>query len=307
MYDRLGVPEQAFAHGLQVEDEDVDEGRVHLAAHAAAYQVEPETYRQAVSSTESERWREAMKSELESLQENSTYTVMKLPPGQKAVHSKWVYKVKKNTDGTVRYKARLVAKGFTQRYGVDYLETFAPVVKYKSLRMLLALANERSWIVHQMDVTTAFLYGEIDREIYMVPPEGAVSAGEEGLVWRLDRSLYGLKQAPRCWNQRIHGFLLKHGFKQTLSDSATYSRGSGAKQVVLAVYVDDMLIMSASEDEVGVIKALLSGEYKMKDLGEVNVVLGMRVRRSIKDGWLTIDQEDYASLGCGIVNHSRSR
>jgi transposase InsO family protein len=294
MYNRLGVPEQAVARGLMFEEDDFDEGRVHLAAHAAAYQVEPETYKQAVGSAECEQWREAMKSELESLQENSTYTAMKLPAGQKAVRSKWVYKVKKNTDGTVRYKARLVAKGFTQRYGVDYLETFAPVVKYKSLRMLLALANELSWVVHQMDVTTAFLYGEIDREIYMVPPEGAVSAGEEGLVWRLDRSLYGLKQAPRCWNQRIHGFLVKHGFKQTLSDSATYSRGSGANQVVLALYVDDMLIMSASEEEVGVIKSLLSGEYKMKDLGEVNVVLGMRVRRSIKDGWLTIDQEEYA-------------
>ena len=151
-----------------------------------------------------------MDEELDSLTENCAFTRTELPRGAKPVKSRWIYKLKKNSDGTTRYKARLVAKGFTQRYGVDYLETFAPVVKYKSLRMMLALANEKSWIVHQMHVTTAFLYGEIDREIYMIPPDGVDLAKDGRKVWRLDRSLYGLKQSPRCWNRRIHDFLVTH-------------------------------------------------------------------------------------------------
>ncbi len=151
-----------------------------MASQAFAYNVEPETYKEAIQLEESKKWKEAMKEELDSLLENSTYTPTKLPKEAKPLRSKWVYKIKKNSDGTVRYKARLVAKGFAQRYGVDNLETFAPVVKYKSLRMLLALANEKGWVIHQMDVTTAFLYGNIDRDLYMVPPEGARVSSKEG-------------------------------------------------------------------------------------------------------------------------------
>ena len=144
-----------------------------------------------------------------------------------------------------------------------------------------------------MDVTTAFLYGEIDREIYMIPPDGVELTKDGRKILRLDRSLYGLKQSPRCSNRRIHEFLVTRGFVQTKSDMATYTRGQSTTQVVLALYVDDMLIMSASKDEIVAVKGQLSAEFKMKDLGEVDVVLGMRVRRSIKEGWLTIDHEDY--------------
>ena len=294
MYDRLGVQAKTAA-ALAAREDAWTVATAFLAIQAEAYNAEPVTYQEAMKAPDSAKWREAMDEEISSLTENCAFTPIELPRGAKPVKSKWVYKIKKNSDGTTRYKARLVAKGFTQRYGVDYLETFAPVVKYKSLRILLALANEKRWIVHQMDVTTAFLYGEIDREIYMIPPDGVDTSKDGRKVWRLDRSLYGLKQSPRCWNQRIHNFLVTRGFVQIKSDTTTYTKGKGTKQVVLALYVDDMLIMSASEEEVGAVKKELSTEYKMKDLGEVDVVLGMRVRRSIKDGWLTIDQEDYAT------------
>ena len=294
MYDRLGVQAKTAA-ALAAREDAWTVATAFLAIQAEAYNAEPVTYQEAMKVPDSAKWREAMDEEISSLTENCAFTPIELPRGAKPVKSKWVYKIKKNSDGTTRYKARLVAKGFTQRYGVDYLETFAPVVKYKSLRILLALVNEKRWIVHQMDVTTAFLYGEIDREIYMIPPDGVDTSKDGRKVWRLDRSLYGLKQSPRCWNQRIHNFLVTRGFVQIKSDTATYTKGKGTKQVVLALYVDDMLIMSASEEEVGAVKKELSTEYKMKDLGEVDVILGMRVRRSIKDGWLTIDQEDYAT------------
>ena len=216
MYDQLGIPHYRSAQGLYLDAHTFGDCRTdsnddeRQAVHAEAYSTEPTTYLEAIRGDECEKWRMAMEEELASIRENATYTPMKAPPGVKTVRSKWVYKIKKNPDGTTRYKARLVAKGFTQKYGVDYLETFAPVVKYKSLRMLLALANELRWTVHQMDVTTAFLYGDIDKEIYLLPPEGGVPRGEEGLVWKLNKSLYGRTQTGATHLERANQLVPCH-------------------------------------------------------------------------------------------------
>ena len=183
-----------------------------------AVNIEPQSYDEAMGSSERKQWLEAIGSELKSLEKNNTYTLQPVPRGRKVVKCKWIFKIKRKFDGGVRYKARLVAKGFTQKHGVDYKETFAPVVKYKSLRLLLAIANERSMVCHQMDVTTAFLNGDIDHEVWVQPPEGLLKPGQEGMAWKLNKALYGLKQAPRCWNLKIHNFLVSEGFKRNVSD-----------------------------------------------------------------------------------------
>ena len=180
------------------------------------------TYKNAISGQESSEWQRVIEQEFNSLYENNVWTLETLPKGRKAIGCKWVFRKKDLPDGGIRYKARLVAKGYSQVEGVDYTDTFAPVLKYQSLRMLMATANEEDMHIHQMDVTTAFLYGELKEEIYLQLPEGFTHPDQEGKVWRLRKSLYGLKQSPRCWNSRIHNFLLDQGFTALKTDSALY-------------------------------------------------------------------------------------
>src|SRR6267154_5573930 len=130
--------------------------------------------------------------------------LVELPSGQKAIKSKWVFKHK--ADG--RFHARLVAKGFTQIHGIDYDETFSPVARFESLRLLLALAALEDWEIHQMDVKSVFLNGVLDEEIYMEQPQGFITPGTETKVCRLKKAIYGLKQASRAWNLQFHGVLI---------------------------------------------------------------------------------------------------
>ena len=145
-----------------------------------------------------------------------------------------------------RYKARLVAQGFSQKYGQDYDETFSPVVRFESLRMIIALSVQRCLKVHQMDVTTAFLNGELNDEVYMKQPEGYVVKGKENLVCKLKKSIYGLKQSPRCWNSVLDQFLKKIGFVQATSDPCLYIASEG-ELFLIAVYVDDIVLAGSSD------------------------------------------------------------
>ena len=170
--------------------------QAHLVIHD-----EPTTHREATSSQDSAKWNEAMGRELDSLKNNNVWDLTTLPAGKKAIGSKWVYKVKTNSDGSIeRYKARLVAKGFNQKFGSDYDETFCPVVRLESLRNLIALSAKHKLQLHHVDVHTAFLNGTLQEEVYMEQPVGYVRKGEEHLVCRLKKSIYGLKQGSRCWN-----------------------------------------------------------------------------------------------------------
>ena len=142
----------------------------------------------------------AMEKEMKSLHENKVWNLVELPKDRKVVGSKWVFKQKVGANGSVeRYKARLVAQGFSQKFGLDYDETFCPVVRFESVRTVIALAVQNGLKLHQLDVATAFLNGELDEEIFMKQPEGFAVKGQEHLVCRLNRSIYGLKQSPRCW------------------------------------------------------------------------------------------------------------
>ncbi len=185
---------------------------------------EPATQKEAISGKDSAKWSEAMDREMDSLKTNEVWDLTPLPANKKAIGSKWVYKVKTNSDGSVeRYKARLVAKGFSQKFGSDYDETFCPVVRLESLRNLVSLSTKHSLKLHHIDICTAFLNGTLEEEVYMEQPVGFIKKGEEHLVCRLKKSIYGLKQAPDVGTLHwIHIYEQWVSLSQTMTPAYTY-------------------------------------------------------------------------------------
>ena len=173
-----------------------------------------------LSSPERAQWLDAMEKEMKSLKANDVWDLVELPSDRAVVGSKWVFT---DADGKVElHKARLVAQGFLQKFGLDYDETFCPVVRFESFPALIALAAQNGLMLHQMDVITAFLNGELEEVVFMKQPEGFVVQGQEHLVCRLKKSIYGLKQSPRCWNSTLDRHLQKMGFVPTTSDPCLY-------------------------------------------------------------------------------------
>jgi hypothetical protein len=228
---------------------------------------------------------------MDELSKNDTWELVDLPPGRKAIKSKWVFKLK--IDG--HFRACLVAKGFTQIPGIDYDETFSPVAHFESLRLLLALAALENWEIHQMDVKSAFLNGVLNEEIYMEQPQGFVAAGQENKVCRLKKALYGLKQASRAWNQQFHGVLSELGFERTYSDAGIYvhHQHRGVGLLIIILYVDDITIIGSSLKDVKQLKEKLSLRYEMSDLGEIQSYLGMRICRDHSQKRIEVDQSGY--------------
>ncbi len=227
--------------------------------------------------------------EIDALTKNGTWTLVDLLTGQKAVRSKWVFKWKID----MHYRVRLVAKGFTQIFGLDYDETFSPVARFESLRLLLALAALEDWEIHQMDVKSAFLNGLLDEEIYMEQPEGFVDPDHSDKVCLLNKAIYGLKQALRAWNQQFHGVLLDLGFSRTHSDAGVYHRQDDGGTAIIILYVDDITILGDSLDNINKIKSALSNRYEMTDLGEIDSYLGVNIKRDRSERRLEIDQSRY--------------
>ena len=239
---------------------------------------DPVTAKMALSSPDAEKWKNAMESELDSLDKNDVWDLCELPQGREAVGSKWVFKRKYDVDGNVeRYKARLVAQGYNQRHGIDYDETFSPVVRFESVRALIALAAKKKLHLHQLDVATAFLNGELKEEIYMKQPEGFAFKGKEHLVCKLKKSIYGLKQSPRCWNEALDNHLKKMGFKQSNYDPCIYMLNSGGEIVVIAVYVDDIIIAGKTEEIVQQYIKKIAEKFDVTDMGTLHHFLGMKI------------------------------
>src|SRR3954466_5224653 len=179
-----------------------------------AYNVEEDlvNLQEALSSMDAYLWQEAIKNEVESLESNKTWNLVDLPPGCKPIGCKWILKKKLKHDGTIdKYKARLVAKGFRQRENVDFFDTYSPVTRITSIRVLISIDAIYNLIVHQMDVKTVFLNGDLEEEIYMEQPEGFVIHGQENKVCKLDKSLYGLKQAPKQWHEKFDNLMISNG------------------------------------------------------------------------------------------------
>ena len=222
---------------------------------------EPTSMTEALASPERAKWMDAMDKEMDSLHLNDVWDLVKLPKDRKAVGSKWVFKLKVGPDGLVeRHKARLVAQGFSQKQGLDYDETFSPVVRFESLRTVIALAVQNSMKMHQMDVTTAFLNGELQEEVYMKQPEGFVSEGQEDLVCKLKQSIYGLKQSPRCWNSALDNKLKQMDFVQAKGDPCLYLASEG-EMFIIAVYVDDIVLARKSDQRLAEVKQALANQF----------------------------------------------
>src|SRR4051795_152072 len=255
---------------------------------------DPETYEEAMMSPDSNKWQEAMKSEIGSMYENQVWTLVDLPDGRKAVENKWIFKKKTDADGNVIvYKARLVAKGFRQIQGVDYDETFSPVAKLKSVRIMLAIVAYYDYEIWQMDVKTAFLNGDIDEELYMMQPKGFVDPIDANKVCKLQRSIYGLKQASRSWNQHFDRVIKSFGFIQTYGEACIYKKVSGSSVAFLILYVDDILLIGNDVDLLNSVKEYLNNSFSMKDLGEAAYILGIKIYRDRSKRLISLSQSTY--------------
>ncbi|CAI7910248.1 unnamed protein product [Closterium sp. NIES-53] len=253
---------------------------------------EPATLKEASESSDAEEWKKAMESELKSIEENGTWELVELPEGRKAITSKWLLKIKSDADGKIeRYKSRLVAKGYQQKEKVDYKELFAPVVRPTTLRTLLAGAAIKGWVVKQMDVTTAFLNGVLEEEIFMEQPKGFDDGS--GRVLRLKKTLYGLKQAPRQWYLKLRGVLEEIGFTPSTADHSFFMLGEGEQRSFMVVYVDDILIFSPSSDLVKEVMIKLQDKFKCKALGDVNFYLGLHIERDVEKRCMRVHQRKY--------------
>jgi transposase InsO family protein len=254
---------------------------------------EPRSYKEAMERADASEWRGACVREIEQLHKTDTWALVERPPNTNIVGCKWVLKLKLMPDGSIKYKARLVAQGFTQKPGVDFDETYSPVVRYASLRCLFALAAHYDWEVHHMDVKSAYLNGKLEETIYMRQPEGFVKAGQEHLVCKLQKGLYGLKQAGRTWNQTIDPALKQLGLTPLDKDNCVYIHRDGKDMIIISLYVDDLFLFTSSNRLLKQFKEGLKSRFEMEDLGEAKLVLGMQVTRDRANRSLTISQHAY--------------
>ena len=266
---------------------------------------EPSSFAKAAEIPE---WRAAMDCELEALEENKTWSIVSLPVGKHPVGCKWVYKIKHKANGTIeRYKARLVAKGYTQREGIDYVDTFSPVAKLVTVKLLLAIAAVKGWHLSQLDVNNAFLHGDLNEEVYMKLPPGYNRKGESlpsNAVCLLHKSLYGLKQASRQWFSKFSTAIMGLGFSQSPSDHSLFIKNVDGLFIALLVYVDDVIIASNNQGAIADLKSELNKLFKLKDLGDVKYFLGLEIAKSstgicVSQRKYVLDLlSDFGYLGC---------
>nr|YP_003433855.1 hypothetical protein OrrupM_p18 [Oryza rufipogon]YP_514636.1 hypothetical protein OrsaiPp07 [Oryza sativa Indica Group]AAZ99329.1 hypothetical protein [Oryza sativa Japonica Group]AAZ99275.1 hypothetical protein [Oryza sativa Indica Group]AAZ99382.1 hypothetical protein [Oryza sativa Japonica Group]AER12982.1 hypothetical protein [Oryza sativa Indica Group]AER13050.1 hypothetical protein [Oryza sativa Indica Group] len=235
-----------------------------------------------------------MDEEYGALMRNNTWHLVPATQGRNLIDCKWVYKIKRKADGTIdRYKARLVAKGFKQRYGIDYEETFSPVVKAATIRLILSLAVSNGWSLRQLDVQNAFLHGVLEEDVYMRQPPGYEDKSKLDYVCKLDKALYGLKQAPRAWFSRLSMKLQNLGFQPSKADASLFFYKKGTISIFVLIYVDDIIVASSCEKATSALLQDLKEEFALKDLGALHYFLGIEVNK-VHDG-IILTQEKYAT------------
>jgi hypothetical protein len=235
---------------------------------------EPTCFEESIQRKE---WTDAMTEEYQSIMKNEVWEIVPRPKNKDVVSSRWLFKIKHATDGIIeKYKARFVARGFSQKEGIHYEKTFAPVARYTSIRTIIALAAKMKWKLHQMDMKTAFLNGVIEEEVYIEQPQRFEVEDRKSHVCRLKKALYGLKQAPRAWYGRIDSFLTSLGFTKSKADSNLYFKIMNDELVILLLYVDD-LFLTGEEKLITECKKRLASEFEMKDLGLMHYFLGLEV------------------------------
>nr|GEY60240.1 retrovirus-related Pol polyprotein from transposon TNT 1-94 [Tanacetum cinerariifolium] len=235
-----------------------------------------------------------MNVEMQSMKDNEVWNLVDLPPNGKTVGSKWLFKKKIDMDGVVHtYKACLVAKGFTQTPGIDYEETFSLVADTRAIRILIAIVVFNDCEIWKMDVKTAFLNGYLTEEVYIEQPGGFVNPKFPNRVCKLKRFIYGLKQASRQWNKRFDDEIKKFSFNQNCNEPCVYMKASGSYVTFLILYVDDILIMENNISMLQDVKSYLGRCFAMKDLGEVEYILGIKIYRDRSKRLIGLCQSAY--------------
>ncbi|CAO1618272.1 unnamed protein product [Parajaminaea phylloscopi] len=292
--DRYGltavIQEERHIHQEALPTDVIVDG---TATSTPADPIEPKTFDEAVQGPHQAEWRKAIDKELDCLAKNNTWQEVPLPSDAHTITAKWVFKLKRDASGQiVKFKARLVARGFSQVEGIDYTETFAPVSRLASFRMFLAQAVARRMFIHHLDVETAFLYGDCDADIYLVPPKGY--SARRGHVLKLQKSLYGLKQAPRIWHAKLTATMASIGFKESLAEPCLFERDNDIDEyAALIMYVDDLGLAFSSLNSLNAILEQLRRAFVVNDLGPISWYLGIRVDYDRQNGIATLDQATY--------------
>ncbi|GJS10189.1 putative ribonuclease H-like domain-containing protein [Tanacetum coccineum] len=243
---------------------------------------------------EDESWVDAMQEELLQFKIQKVWVLVDLPYGKKAIGTKWVYRNKKDERGVVvRNKARLVAQGHRQEEGIDYDEVFAPVARIEAIRIFLAFASYMGFIVYQMDVKSAFLYGKIDEEVYVSQPPGFLDPKYPQKVYKVVKALYGLHQAPRAWYATLSTFLLKNGYRRGTIDKTLFIKKDKHDIILVQVYVDDIIFGSTKKSWCDEFEALMKSKFQMSSMGELTFFLGLQVKQ--KEDGIFISQDKYVA------------
>ncbi|GJW25124.1 putative RNA-directed DNA polymerase [Tanacetum coccineum] len=240
----------------------------------------------------SPEWRQAMKEEYDALMKNETWSLVPRASTTNVVDGKWVYKLKRDKNGAIiRYKARFVAKGCRQQPGIDFHETFSPVVKSTTIRAVLSLAVTNDWPLRQLDIQNAFLHGNLKEQVYMKQPPGFIDPQRPNHVCLLHKSLYGLKQAPRAWFERLSKALFDLGFKGSKTDPSLFIYSRGDTLLYILVYVDDIIVTCNNKGTINNIICQLGSAFALKDLGPLNCFLGIEIVPHVSD--ILLSQKKY--------------
>ena len=251
---------------------------------------EPESFEEAKRYKE---WLQACEAEIKSITKLDSWELVDLPPGAKPIGLKWIFKIKRNSDGSInKYKSHLVAKGYVQRYGIDYEEVFAPVARIDTIRLLINLTATNGWEIHHLDVKIAFLHGELKYIVYVSQPEGFEVKGSEVKVYKLKKGLYGLKQTPRAWNDKLNKIILSFAFTRCHKEPSVYKKELGGKLLIVAVYVDDLFVTVTCMKAINEFKREMASTVEMSNLGRLTYYFGIEVTQH--DGGITLNQNRYA-------------
>jgi hypothetical protein len=265
----------------------------HVAYVAHQDGSELKSWSDAMKTDNAAKWKEAAEVEHAALLENGTWEIVKLPPGKKAIGCRWVWLIKRKADGSIeRFKARLVAQGFSQIPGLDYVEIFSPTFRPASLRLVLALTAIQDLCLHSLDISNAFLNGELEEEIYMKQPEG-FHQGDPDDVCLLLKTIYGLKQAGRQWNKKIHQILESLGFRRLKSDNSLYIYSRDEVKIIMPIWVDDITLASNSQSSIDKVIKELSSHFKLRDLGPTTYLLGIEITRNRSQHSISLSQRQY--------------
>lgn len=266
--------------------ENVVGENANLVLNAVAFCEDvPETFDEIKDRDDKDEWMKAVREEMNALKKTNTWDLVPCPQGRKPIKCKWVFTLKRGSDGNIeRYKARLVVKGCSQRQGLDYTETYAPVARMASLRTLLSIIYAKNMYARQLDVKNAFLNGVLKEDIYMCVPEGLKA---QGMVCKLKKTLYGLKQAPKEWNERFHEFITRLNYSQCITDKCLYVREVGSTIDYVLLYVDDIIVSSNERLSVESTVRIFSKEFEMRDLGDLNYFLGIKIERKSEGMFLS--------------------